>query len=325
MALQPAQVQPRALVGGVDGQRQGLDGGEVQVGQPLHRVLLLIHPLDVGAVGAIAQAEREGAERRQPVGRSIDRGDRQRRGGRAEHVRDPAAQQVPHPEADERLLAGHGQGPGDDAGVDDVVGRRGGAERDRVGAQVPRPGVAGDDPEGEVGGRHGDRQGRHVEDRPVPGIPGAEGVEGGLAPCRDHGDQRRARSIEDHQRGEVRREGERHRQRLGVQRRRHRHRHLEDRGEDGEHQQRPERGRMREVQAGERGGGQPGHRRPRRPARRRRATRGSDCIRQGRSARRDAKALVQGIGTRRAGEKSRVGRRCTPRPACSHGCHPALL
>ena len=144
VALQPAQVQPRALVGGVDGQRQGLDGGEVQVGQPLHRVLLLIHPLDVGAVGAIAQAEREGAERRQPVGRSIDRGDRQRRGGRAEHVGDPAAQQVPHPEADERLLAGRGQGAGDDAGVDDVVGRRGGAERDRVGAQVPRPGMAGD-------------------------------------------------------------------------------------------------------------------------------------------------------------------------------------
>ena len=58
--------------------------------------------------------------------------------------------------------------------------------------------------------------------------------------------------------GEVRREGERHRQRLGVQRRRHRHRHLEDRGEDGEHQQRRERRRVGEVQPGERGRGQPG-------------------------------------------------------------------
>ena len=38
----------------------------MQVGQPLHRVLLLIDPLDVGPVGAIAEAERQGAERRQP-------------------------------------------------------------------------------------------------------------------------------------------------------------------------------------------------------------------------------------------------------------------
>ena len=70
--------------------------------------------------------------------------------------------------------------------------------------------------------------------------------------------------------------------------------------------------RAREVQPGERGGGQPG-------------TGGHDGqhvdsgdegerLHQAReSARRDAKALVQGIGTRRAGEKSRVGRRCTPR------------
>ena len=52
VTLQAAQVQPRALVGGVDGQRQRLDGREMQVGQPLHRVLLLVHPLDVGPVGA---------------------------------------------------------------------------------------------------------------------------------------------------------------------------------------------------------------------------------------------------------------------------------
>ena len=68
VALQPAQVQPRALVGGVDGQGERLDGREVQVGEPLHRVLLLIDPLDVSAVGAVAQAERERGERRQPVG-----------------------------------------------------------------------------------------------------------------------------------------------------------------------------------------------------------------------------------------------------------------
>ena len=45
--------------------------------------------------------------------------------------------------------------------------------------------MAGDELEAPVGGRHGDRQGRHVEHRPVPGIAGAEGVEGGLAPRRD--------------------------------------------------------------------------------------------------------------------------------------------
>ena len=66
VALQTPQVQPRALVGGVDGQRQRLDGREVQVGQPLHGQLLLIHPLDVGAIGAVAEPQREGAERRQP-------------------------------------------------------------------------------------------------------------------------------------------------------------------------------------------------------------------------------------------------------------------
>ena len=137
MPLQPPQVQPRALVGGVDGQRQRLDGREVEVGQPLHGVLLLIHPLDVGAIGAIAEPEREGAERRQPEGRSIDRGDRERGGGGAEDVGDPAAQHVAHPQAEEGLPAGGGQRAGDDAGVDDVVGRGGGAERDGVGCAGP--------------------------------------------------------------------------------------------------------------------------------------------------------------------------------------------
>jgi hypothetical protein len=257
VALQPAQVESRALVGGVDGQRQRLDGREVQVGQPLHGVLLLIHPLDVGPVGAVAEAEGEHAERRQPIGRAIDGGDRQRRGGGAEDVRDPAAQQVPHPQAQERLLAGRGQRPGDDSGVDDVVRRRGHAERHRVGAHVPRPVVPGDDPEGEGSGRHRDGQGRHVEHGAVPGIAGAERVEGGLAPRRDHGDQRRAGRIEKHQRREIRREGQRHRQRLGVERCRNRHRHLEDRGEHGKQEQRPERRRVRDAEPGHGGRRQP--------------------------------------------------------------------
>ena len=65
-------------------------------------------------------------------------------------------------------------------------------------------------------------------------------------------------AVEDHQRGEVRREGQRHRQRLAVERRRHRHRDLEDRGEDRQRQHRRERGRTHELETDQRGRGDPG-------------------------------------------------------------------
>ena len=100
--LHAAHVALRRLVLGVDGERQRLDGGEMEIGHLQHVPLLIVDAAHVHRVGAVDEIRRRRGEEHHPVAAAVDDAGGGHAGAGANEMSWRAPQKVLTPDARDR-------------------------------------------------------------------------------------------------------------------------------------------------------------------------------------------------------------------------------